>query len=53
MSHDKEELIRETVSNLKQLDRESLLIVKAGAEMLKSRDALDKEEKDLELKEVV
>lgn len=44
MSNNNEQLIKETVNNLKQLDKKSLLIIKAGAEMLKSRDLLDEKE---------
>ncbi len=40
MSDEKKKLIKETVENLKHLDRESLLIMRSGAEMLKSRDAI-------------
>lgn len=42
MSDEKRRLIKETVENLKHLDRESLLIMRNGAEMLKSRDAIEK-----------
>lgn len=41
MSEEKKKLIDETVENLKHLDKESLLIIKSGAEMLKSRDSMD------------
>lgn len=44
MSDEKKKLIGETVENLKHLDRESLLIIKSGAELLKSRDALDRKQ---------
>lgn len=44
MSNNNEQLIKETVNNLKQLDKKSLLIIKVGAEMLKSRDLLDEKE---------
>lgn len=37
----KKKLIDETVENLKHLDKESLLIIKSGAEMLKSHDSMD------------
>lgn len=37
-------LIDETVDNLKHLNKESLLIVKSGTEMLKARDAMDREQ---------
>lgn len=42
MSEEQKKLIKETVENLKQLDKESLLIVKGSAEVLKARDAMDK-----------
>lgn len=45
MNDEKKQLIEETVENLKYLDEKSLLLMKSGAELLKSRDALDKEEK--------
>lgn len=45
MSEEKKRLIKETVENLKLLDRESLIIVRSGAEMLKSRDLIGKTEK--------
>lgn len=44
MSDEKKKLIKETVEDLKQLDMNSLLLMKHGAELLKSRDALDKQE---------
>lgn len=50
MSDEKKKIIRETVENLKHLDRESLLIIRSGAEMLKSRDAIEQREP---VKEVV
>lgn len=43
MSEEKKKLIDETIENLKHLDEKSLAIIKSGAELLKSRDALDKE----------
>lgn len=42
LSDDKKRIIAETVENLKHLDKESLLLVKSGAELLKARDALDR-----------
>lgn len=42
MSDEKKKLIEQTVENLKHLDRESLLIMRSGAEMLKSRDDIEK-----------
>ena len=49
MSEEQKKLIDETVDNLKHLNKESLLIIKSGTEMLKSRDAMDRErEKDKE-----
>lgn len=46
MSEEVKKLIDETVENLKCLDKESLLIMKSGAELLKTRDSLDKESAD-------
>lgn len=43
MDQEKRKLIAETVENLKQLDKESLLLMKNGSELLKARDDLDKE----------
>lgn len=48
LSEEKKKLIDETVENLKHLDEKSLLIMKSGAELLKSRDALDKEPEEHE-----
>ena len=45
MSEDQKKLINETVQNLRHLDKESLLIIKSGTEMLKSRDAMDREDR--------
>lgn len=45
MSEEQKKLINETVENLRHLDKESLLIVKSGTEMLKARDAMDREQK--------
>lgn len=44
MSEEQKKLIDETVDNLKHLNKESLLIVKSGTEMLKARDAMDREQ---------
>lgn len=44
---EQKKLINETVENLKHLDKESLLIIKSGSEMLKSRDAI----KDMDTEE--
>lgn len=46
MSEEQKKLIDETVDNLKHLNKESLLIVKSGAEMLKARDAMDREQEE-------
>lgn len=43
MSEEQKKLIDETVDNLKHLNEESLLIIKSGTEMLKARDAMDRE----------
>lgn len=45
MSEEQKKLIDETVENLRHLDKESLLIVKSGTEMLKARDSMDRERK--------
>lgn len=45
MGDEKKKIIKETVENLKHLDRESLIIIRSGAEMLKSRDMIEKMEK--------
>ena len=47
MHEEQKKLINETVENLKHLDKESLLIIKSGSEMLKSRDAI----KDMDAEE--
>lgn len=49
MSKDQEKLIKETVENLKHLDKTSLLIVKGSAEALRIRDTMDKQEKEVRL----
>ena len=43
MSEEMKNMINETVENLKQMDRESLLIMKSNSEILKARDAVDKD----------
>ncbi len=48
MSEEKRILIVETVKNLRQMDKESLLIMKSGSEMLRARDALDTKEQEKE-----
>ena len=42
MSEELKRLVEETVTNMKQMDRESLLIMKINSEVLKIRDSLDK-----------
>lgn len=49
MCEEQKRLINETVENLKHLDKESLLIIKSGSEMLKSRDAI----KDIDVEKAV
>lgn len=44
LSEEKKKLIEETVENLKQMDKESLMIIRTGSEMLKARDAMDSKE---------
>lgn len=41
MSDERKKEIRETVEVLKQLDKNSLLLIKSGAEMLKARQQLE------------
>ena len=43
MSEEQKRLIEETVENLKHLDKESLLVVKGSVEVLKARDAMEKD----------
>lgn len=43
MSEEQKKIIKETVENLKHLDKESLLVVRGSVEVLKARDAMDKE----------
>lgn len=43
MSEEEKKLIQETVRNLKHLDKESLLVVKGSVEVLRARDAMDKD----------
>ena len=42
MSEEQKRLIKETVENLKHLDKESLLVVKGSVEVLKARDGPEK-----------
>ncbi len=49
MDREVKEHIKETVENMKYLDKESLLLIKSGAELLKSRDKLDEEEQEEEV----
>ena len=46
MSEEQKKLIDETVDNLRHLNKESLLIVKSGTEILKARDAMDKQDQE-------
>lgn len=46
MSEEQKKLIEETVENLKHLDKESLLVVKGSVEVLKARDAMEKEDSE-------
>lgn len=48
MSEEQKKIIDATVENLKHLNKESLLIIKSGSEMLKARDAMDKAREDQE-----
>lgn len=42
MSEELKRLVEETVTNMKQMDKESLLIMKSNSEVLKIRDSLEK-----------
>ena len=42
MSEEQKKLIKETVENMKHLDKASLLVVKGSTEVLKARDAMDR-----------
>ena len=46
MSEEQKKLIEKTVENLKHLDKESLLVVKGSVEVLKARDAMEKEDSE-------
>lgn len=46
MSEEQKKIIKETVENLKHLDKESLLVVRGSVEVLKARDAMDKGNKN-------
>lgn len=41
MNEEKRTLIVEIVKDLRQMDKESLTLMKTGSELLKARDALD------------
>lgn len=41
MNEEQKRLFKETVNNLKFLDRGSLMIMKSNSEVLKTRDALE------------
>lgn len=46
MNEEQKKIIKETVENLKHLDKESLLVVRGSVEVLKARDAMDKGSKE-------
>lgn len=46
MSEKEKSQIKELVSNLKELDKNSLSIIQAGAQMLKARQDMEKEAKE-------
>lgn len=52
MSEKEKRLIAETIANLKQMDEASLRIMKSNSEILKARDALDKQDSNRVLQEV-
>ncbi len=43
MTEEMKVFIRETVSNMKQMNKESLLIMKSNSEVLRARDNMDRE----------
>lgn len=47
MSEEQKKLITEVVGNMKHMDKESLLLMKSNAEVLKARDLMDKQLKYL------
>ena len=44
MSEEQKKLITEVFGNMKHMDKESLLLMKSNAEVLKARDLMDKPE---------
>lgn len=46
MSEKEKSQIKELVNNLKELDKNSLSIIQAGAQMLKARQDMEKEAKE-------
>lgn len=44
MSEEQKKLITEVVGNMKHMNKESLLLIKSNAEVLKARDLMDKQE---------
>ena len=44
MKKEEKELFEKTVENLKKLDKESILIIKTGAEMIAARQKMDEKE---------
>lgn len=51
MSGEKEQAIRETVGLLRKMDMNSVIIIKAGAEALNTRDLFDKQDRKKRLQE--
>lgn len=47
MTEEMKVFIRETVSNMKQMNKESLLIMKSNSEVLRARDNMDREMKSV------
>ena len=45
MTEEMKVFIRESVSNMKQMNKESLLIMKSNSEVLRARDNMDREMK--------
>lgn len=51
MSESQKEMVKDIVYNMKDLNEESLRILKSNSEVLKARDALDKKENKKENEE--
>lgn len=50
MSEEQKKMIRETVENMKQMDMNSLLVMRSGSELLRARDKMGERDKEPEKK---